>query len=300
MADRDRVAVAVGNPDHVQQLVRTAVDVARERGGEVVVVAVRVTPRGSPLGLFTDEVIAREFGEERRALLDRAVEVASGTDVPVRGRLFVASSVAEGVLHALSELDCGCLLIGWEERGAERLGNANEEGRLVSARTRENAILGTNVDRIVRRADADVLVEKIGAVADGVESVLLPVAESRNTDLAAAVARAIATGNDARIDLLRVVESPSEEPAARELLAEASERFESVPVETEVRVGDVVDAIVAASADRDVTVLGATRTGRVRRRVVGSTPQAVGRRAEGSVIVAKRREASLVGRLLRR
>jgi len=282
MGDRDRVAVAIGNPDHAEQLVRTAVDVARDRGGEVVVVAVRVTPRESPLGLFTDEVIAREFGEERRALLDRAVAVASGTDVPVRGRLFVASSLAEGVLHALTELDCGCLIIGWEDR------------------TRENAVLGTNVDRIVRRADADVLVEKIGAIADGVEAVLLPVARSRNADLAAAVARAVAVGNDARIDLLRVVESADEEMAARDLLAEASARFESVPIGTELRVGDVVDAIVAASADRDVTVLGATRTGRLRRRVVGSTPQAVGRRAESSVIVAKKRAASLVGRLLRR
>ncbi|WP_134671194.1 universal stress protein [Halorussus marinus] len=282
MEDRDRVAVAVGNPDNVDQLVRTAIDVARDRGGEVVVVAVRVTPRESPFGLFTDEVIARELGGERRALLDRAVDVASGTDVPVRGRLFVAGSVADGVLHAIDELDCGCLVVGWQDR------------------TRENAILGTNVDRIVRRADADVLVEKIGAVADGVEAVLLPVAESPNADLAAAVARAIAAGNDARVDLLRVADSPAQEPAARELLADASGRFGSVPVETEVRVGDVADAIVAASADRDVTVLGATRTGQIRRRVVGSTPRAVGRRAEGSVIVAKKRTPSLVGRLLGR
>ncbi|WP_132059245.1 universal stress protein [Halorussus amylolyticus] len=279
-----RIAVAVGHPDHAEQLTRTAVDVAREKGGEVVVVGVVVTPQESPFGLFTDEVITREFGGERRAVLDRAVAVASDTGVPVTGQLFVATSVARGVLHAVSELDCDCLVVGWQDR------------------TRENAILGTNVDRIVRRSDADVLVEKIGAVANGVDAVLLPVAESPNADFAASVARAIAVANDARIDLLRVVESGrEEEDAASELLASWTERLADVRVETAVRVSDdgVADAIVAESKERDVTVLGATRTGRLRRQIVGSTPQEVGRRAKGTVIIAKKGRGSLVGRLSR-
>ncbi|USZ66847.1 universal stress protein [Halorussus salilacus] len=278
-----RVAVAVGNPDHAEQLVRTAVDVARERNGEVFVVSVVVTPRESPFAMFTDEVIAREFGGDRRAVLDRAVEVASGTGVPVTGQLFVASSVSRGVLHAVSEFDCDCLLVGWQDRA------------------RETSVLGANVDRTVRRANCDVLVEKIGALADGVEAVLLPVAESPHAELAGSVARAIAVANDARIDLLRVVGPDEDEGAARGLLAETAERFEGIEVRTAVRVGDdgVADAIVAESSDRDVTVLGSTRSGRLRRRIVGATPQEVGRRAGGTVIIAKKGEGSLVGRLLR-
>ncbi len=155
MSDDYCIAVAVGNPDNAEQLVRTARDVASERGGEVFVVGVVVTPRESPFALFTDEVITREFGGERRAVLDRAVSVAAESDVPVSGKLFVASSVARGVLHGVRERDCDALLLGWEER------------------TRQDAILGTNVDRIVRRADCDVLVEKIGALAGTVERVLL-------------------------------------------------------------------------------------------------------------------------------
>lgn len=278
--ERDsRIAVAVGNPDHAEQLVRTAVDVARDRGGEVVVVGVVVTHQESPFGLFTDEVIAREFGDERRAVLDRAVEVASGTGVPVSGQLFVASSVAKGVLHAVSELGCDCLVVGWQDR------------------TRESSVLGTNVDRIVRRAPSDVLVEKIGAMADGVEAVLLPVAESPHAELAASVARAIAVANDARVDLLRVADGRGEQ-AARDLLAETADRLTGVEVETTIRDGDVADVIVAESESRDVTVLGSTRTGRLRKQILGSTPQEIARRAAGSVVVAKKGERSLVGRLL--
>ncbi|NEU55243.1 universal stress protein [Halorussus sp. MSC15.2] len=281
MADDYRIAVAVGNPDHAEQLVRTAVDVARDRGGEVFVVGVVVTPQESPFALFTDEVIAREFGGERRALLDRAVSVASGTGVTVSGELFVASSVSRGVLAAVAERDCDSLLLGWQER------------------TRENAVLGTNVDRILRRADCDVLVEKIGALAGEVESVLLPVAESPHAGLAAAVARAIAVSNDARVDLLRVVASPDDESAARDLLSRTADSLSEVAVETEVREGEVADEIVSASKSRNVTVLGATRTGALRRRIVGSIPREVGRRAEGTVIMARKGGGSLASRVFR-
>jgi nucleotide-binding universal stress UspA family protein len=282
MDDDDyRIAVAVGNPDNAEQLVRTAADVAHERDGGVFVVGVVVTPQESPFALFTDEVIAREFGDERRAVLDRAVSVASDRDVPVNGELFVASSVARGVLHGLRERDCDALLIGWEER------------------TRQNAVLGTNVDRIVRRADCDVLVEKIGALAGTVEGVLLPVAESRHADLAASVARAIAVNNDARVTLLRVVESEREAAEARKLLAAKADSLSGVDAETEVGQGDVRDVIVATSERHDVTVLGASRSGAIRRRVVGTTPQEVGRHAEGTIILAKRGDRSLASRVFR-
>ncbi|MFC4450609.1 universal stress protein [Halorussus aquaticus] len=281
MADDYRIAVAVGNPDHAEQLVRTAVDVARDRGGEVFVVGVVVTPQESPFALFTDEIIAREFGGERRALLDRAVSVASGTGVTVSGELFVASSVSRGVLAAVAERDCDSLLLGWQER------------------TRENAVLGTNVDRILRRADCDVLVEKIGALAGEVESVLLPVAESHHAELAAAVARAIGVANDARVDLLRVVASSDDESAARDLLSRTADSLSEVAVETEVREGEVADEIVSASKSRNVTVLGATRTGPLRRRIVGSTPREVGRRADGTVIMARKGGGSLASRVFR-
>ena len=275
------VAVAVGNPDHVEQLVRTALDVARARGGSVFVVGVVVTPRSSPFAMLTDEVIAREFGGERRAVLERAMEAAAGTDVPVGGRLFVAPSVWRGVLHGVEERDCEALVVGWQER------------------SREEAVLGTNVDRIVSRADADVLVEKIGATVGTVETVRFPVAESPHADLAAEVARAIAVSNDADLHLLRVADSPGEEDRARGMLGGFAERFPGLSVETTVEVGDVADVVVAESSPNDVTVLGATRSGRIRSRVVGDTPQEVSQRAEGSVVVARRNRESRLPRLFR-
>lgn len=293
--DRPQIAVAVGNPDHAEQLVRTAVDVARDRDGEVFVVGVVVTPSESPFALFTDDIITQEFGGERQAILDRAIEVASGTGVPVSGRLFVASSVARGVLHAVKERNSECLIVGWQAGDT----TTSEGGRWVNGPLRGGTVLGGDVGRIVRRADCDVLVEKIGAVADGVRAVLLPVAESPHADLAAGVARAIAVSNDARVDLLRVVDESDDEPAARDLLGALAEQLSGVEVNREIRVGDPADEIITASRSRDVTVLGATRTGVIRRRVMGSTPQNVSQHAEGTIIVARAGGGSVLSRLFR-
>jgi hypothetical protein len=84
--DGFRIAVSVAIPGHVEQLMRTALDIAREQGGDVFVVSVVVEPRSSPFWILRDDVIKAEFGGERQAVLDEAVAAAEGTDVAVEGR----------------------------------------------------------------------------------------------------------------------------------------------------------------------------------------------------------------------
>ncbi|WP_049969206.1 universal stress protein [Haladaptatus cibarius] len=262
-----RVAVAIADPAHAPQLTRTAVDIARERDGDVLVLSVLVTERESPFSLFTDDVIIREFGGEQQEILDQVVETAKGT-VPVRGQLLVSYDIVRALTDAVVEFDCDTLIIGWHER--ERP---------------SEIVLGSNADRIVARAPCDVLVEKIGP-ADGVDSILVPVAEGPHAKLAADVARAIALTNDARVHLLRVVHDGNIE--AEGLIPEMADRIEPVQVWTEVRTGNVTETVVDEASEHDITVLGSTRRGMLRRQLVGTVPQAVGRRSETTVIIARR------------
>ncbi|WP_458207381.1 universal stress protein [Haladaptatus sp. NG-SE-30] len=262
-----RVAVAVANPDNAPQLTRTAVDLARERDGEVLVFSVVITERESPFSLFTDEVIIREFGGEQQEILDRVVETARGT-VPVRGQLLASHDIARALTDAVVEFDCDTLIVGWHDRERPR-----------------EIVLGSNVDRLVARAPCDLLVEKL-APANGVDSILVPVAEGPHAELAADVARAIAVANDARIHLFRVVEGPHHE--AEHIFTSLAERVKPMPVETEVRTGSITDTIVEEASEHDVTVLGSTRRGMLRRQLVGTVPQAVGRQADTTVIITRR------------
>lgn len=270
-----RIAVALQAPASLEQLLRTALDLAVDNGGEVLIVSVITKSRSSPFSLFTDEFIKREFYGDRREILDRAVALAEGSDVPIRGRLLVAHDVSRAIGQAVSEFGCDAVLLGWHDH------------------RRPEAVFGRNVDRVVTRAPCDVLVEKIGHTADSVERILLPAGKGPNTELAASVARAIALANDAGIDVLRLVgptASRAERTDAHRQVTDVGKSLEPVgDVSLLVEETDsVAETIVEATDDRDVTVLGATDRTWTQRLVVGPTPEKVGRNARSTVIVTRR------------
>ena len=271
LEDGYRVAVAAGNPETIEQLTRTAADLARYEDGSVLVVSVAVQPRGSPFALMRDEVIKRDLSDHRRAVLDRAVAVAGEAGVEVGARMVVARSVADGILDVIAEEEPDLILLGW------------------SGRSPTDAVLGTNLDRIVARSRCDVLVEKLGPGIETVESILLPVVESPHTWLGSQVAAAIADANDAEVEALHVVEPGHEDDAASDLLAEVATAIGPETVRTQIESDSApVEAIVAATERHDLTIMGATRSGPLQRRLVGSTPRRVGRQVDETVIIARR------------
>ena len=276
------VLVAVEDPEQVQQLVRTAGDIALLGDSRVRLVTVVAKPYDSPFGVFDDETILRDFADESRELLQRAEAPES---VTVVRDLVVARSVPKGILAAVDETDPSALLVGWRPR------------------KRTDAVLGTTVDTLLERAACDLYVERIGVEANGVESVLLPVAGGPHVRAAARAAKAIAARNDASIHVLSIADSHGEEGATvyvEEARAEvAAIDGPETPVETAVVEADsVTEAIIEEGADHDVVVLGATRKGPIRGRLVGSVPRTVTRRTEKTVILA--RDGDVVGGIGRR
>ncbi|MFB6280579.1 MAG: universal stress protein [Haloferacaceae archaeon] len=282
------VVVAVANPDSVEQLMRTAIDLASDRDGRIRAVSVVHKPVTSPFLLFSDERIKREFATDRTAVLDRAVAAAEGAGVPVDRSLLVGSDVAGAVRSAIEAADADAAVIGWRERSRPA-----------------DVVLGTTVDPLLRRAPCDVFVERIGRTADGLDAVLLPTDGGPHVAPAADLAGAVARANAARVTVVSYV-SPAAGADARDraadLVAAAAGRLSGVTAETDVREADAVgEAIASAADDHDLVVLGATREGGLRTRVVGSVARTVGRRAAPPVVIARRgSDASLVDRALDR
>ncbi|WP_330631249.1 universal stress protein [Halocatena halophila] len=270
-----RIAVALDAPRNTEQLLRTALDVAADHDGEVLILSVITKERSSPFSIFADEFIKREFCGDRRAILDRALELGAGSTVPIRGRLLVAPDVSRAIDGAVLEFDCDAVLLGWRDR------------------KRSESVFGRNVDRVVTHAPCDVLVENIGHQADGVDRVLLPVGKGPNTTLAAEVARAIALANDAVIDVCRLIDSDAtdhdREQAHERVRAVVETIGASVPVTERVETTDsVTDLLRQQTDEHDVTVLGATDRTWTQRLVVGPTPEQVAQNADSTVIIARR------------
>jgi nucleotide-binding universal stress UspA family protein len=285
------VLVGVEQRDHVRQLVRTGGDLASHGSGTVRVVTVAAKPHDSPFSVFTDDTIRREFAADSRELLDRAV---TPSNVAVEREILVDRSATRGILRAVDACEASALVVGW--RGRSR---------------RTDAVFGTTVDALVERAACDLYVERVGREAGTVDAVLLPVAGGPHVRAAARAAKAIAARNDAPVSVLSVAAEGVGRDAASRFVSEARDELAAVPgpeirIETAVRdAADVTDAVVAAAADHDVLVLGTTRQGRLRQRLLGSVPGRVVERTDATVILARDGDAtggplSRLGRTLRR
>ena len=250
---------------------RTARDIAAYRDDEILVLSVVALPEQTPLSE------GRSYVDDRCAILDdaMAVEVGGGdAEIPVDGIVRIGHHVDETIVHTVAQHDSDAILMGWRS-GPSR---------------RRDVVVGSTIDEVVPHADCDVLVERIGG-AERPEPVL-PTAGGPHADYAAEVARAIAHTTGATITVQCVVDPDLDGPQleeATETLETTARILDDVPHETQLDEGeDVADAIVAASADHDMTIIGATREGLLQRLVFGVIPETVGREADGTVIMAKK------------
>lgn len=283
-SERYTVVVALANPATVEQLLRTASDLASRHDGRVHAVAVEHKPVTSPFLLFSDEHVAAEYADESTQILERATEVSNAA---ITTELRIDSDVPGAIRAVVDEADADTLLVGWHERSAAA-----------------DVVLGTSVDPILRRPPCDTFVERMGTVANGVDRVLMPTVGGPHVELAADVVGAVALANEARVTVLSIVTPEgrmADEEAARREVRAAAAHLPDVPVD--LRVEDAPSSttgILEVAAKHDFVILGATGTGRIRPPVIGSVAKTVGREATCPVLIAKHRSDSWVGRALER
>ncbi|QLG63959.1 amino acid permease [Halorarum salinum] len=265
-----RILVPLANPESADQLIRTAIDLARENDGEIVVMSVVTVPQQTPLSE------GRRFVEDEREVLDRAMEIGEEANVPIGGTIRIGHDVAQAILNTIEHGDVDAVLLGW--RGRSR---------------RQDFVFGSNVDEVITKARCDVLVERIGPRPGSVEEILLPIAGGPHAKFAAEVARAIGRATNAHVHVINVVApdaSNADRTEAREKLAAIRSTFDAdANVDESVIEGRAVaDTIVEMSSEYDVTLVGATREGLFQQLLFGAIPEEIGQRAENTVIMVKR------------
>ena len=285
-SDREHlVLVPIANPENAEQLMRTAVDVAADRDGEILAMSAVVVPEQTPL----DE--GRQLEGDEREVLREAMAVAEEAGVPVSGTIRISHHPEEAILNTARQYGADTILMGWGGRPPRR----------------RDIVVGSTVDEVVADADIDVLVEKIDR-SGGIESIVIPTAGGPHAGLAAETARAIAHSEGASVDVVHVVPPDADEAEraeADDVIAETATVLDDVDdVTTRMIEGeDVVDRLTEASEDYDLTVIGATRESLLERIVFGAIPEEVGRNARNTVIMAKKglgirsRLAALVDRV---
>jgi len=270
-----RILVPVANPERIQPLLRSAAAIARERDGELLLMSAVTVPEQTPL------TEGRRYALEKRALLTEVLESAEDLGVPASGIVRIANRASDAILHTIEQHDIDLAVLGW--RGHRS--------------TRPQTVFGSTVDRVMREARCDVMVERVGhGAARPIESILVPTAGGPHAVLAGEVAVAFAHRTGAKIALARVVRDGEDGVARAEheatLAAERRrllDRANDLEIEILLIPGtSVADAIVEESRNHDITVLGATREGLLQQLLVGAVPEAVAEQAASTVVMVKR------------
>lgn len=271
-----RLLVPVSNPETVERLLDTAVDIARGRTLRILALHVVEVPAQIPLS--EGHQLVDEHGTERSVLADAEAR-AEDADVSVETTLRYARDVATGIVGAVDDHDAEALLLGW--RGRPR---------------RRDIILGSFIDRVLAEADCDVFVKRIRQPVREIDSILVPVADGPHSDLAVEVAGTIGTGRDADVRVVHVVASNADDAAVETATALLEENAAALPggldVETDLLRGDHVPGTITDEASHhDLTILGATREPFLRRKLVGSVAEGVGRSAASAVVLVRSKQA---------
>lgn len=156
------------------------------------------------------------------------------------------------------------------------------------------SILGLDgVDDVSLTGDCDTIVVPRTSRTKAIDSVLVPVARGPHSGMAIDVGLALARQNEASLELLHVSGGADTEESGEAVLDHGVARVGGYePVETTRRGGeDIPEYIVEYTDGFDVTVLGAPREGLIRQFVLGTIPDTVSARTDGTVLVAHRGDA---------
>ena len=158
------------------------------------------------------------------------------------------------------------------------------------------SILGLDgVDEVSLTSGCDTVIVSRTNRTNAIDSVLVAVARGPHSGMAIDVGGALARQNEASLELLHVFDSDDAgaKEAGESVLDHSMARVDDYgSVETTLLDADDVPEVIVEYTDGfDVTVLGAPRDGLIRQFVLGTIPDSVSARTDGTVIVAHRGDA---------
>jgi APA family basic amino acid/polyamine antiporter len=280
-----RVLVPIANPATMERLIHMAAAIAKQKGGEVLLLKVLTVP---------EQLSPRQFDastlKQHKELLYRGRIICDEIGIPSHGIIRVGHNVARAILETSTEHNCQSVVLGWK-------GYTNSRDR----------ILGNITDMLVRHAHADILLVKF--VGDKpIRNILLPTAGGEHAQCAEQYSAAFAKEFKGSVTVCRVIpehSSDNQKAQVKELLEKTEERVAGnngeVNINSKMIFNDSIsEGIIKAVKDYDAVMVGATGKSIYPQILFGNIPEDIAKRANRTVIVVKHYHPikSLFGRVM--
>jgi len=267
--------------------------VAKEKGGEVVLLHVITVPPQSPY-----EVGQRYIKQAQEEILDQAVDRVSSHDVPVSAIVRLARKPAKAIIDQVEDNRVDMVVMGW--RGSRR---------------HPETIIGTNIDHVMKDADCDVVVLRGNDFTD-IQNAFIPVAHPDQAKLMLELGEMFTHSQETQLDLyhfippqleqdeearqrrvdriyegIKVAEEENDENG-EERDGEQEQQRPARSINVEVQ-DNVVSRIVDLSSQYELTMIGAAREDWIHKLVLGTKPEQIAQQAKGRLIIVKRRRLGI-------
>ncbi|MFM5898029.1 MAG: chloride channel protein [Dolichospermum sp.] len=270
---RGRLLVTIANPETAVTLLEMAATIARDRHYEIeclqiILVSRHISPAETPVNTT-----------KSRRLLRQAESLAKKQHIPIHTQIRVAHDVAQTILETTKERHIALILMGWK-------GNTSTPGR----------IFGNVVDTIIRQANCDVVLVKLGSNFHSLQQLkrwLIPMAGGPNAPIAIKLLPSLVTlANQTEIRLTQVVK-PGEFAPDMTVLEESTRQLmrhrnlHSTVVAASLQADSVAAGVIelVKAEDFDIVILGASREGLLQQAIQGNIPEAIASGVNSTVIL---------------
>jgi amino acid transporter len=266
---RERVLVLITNPEHEITMLDLANAIfSDEDKANMLFVRLKVFPSSTPLFVKKGYVDPKD-----RAFEDKVMEHAKRLDLTIEPIEVITHSVEHSIISLSEEYRIDTIFLDWDKE-------------FESHMLRESYI-----DWLFHESPCDVLVFKNNGL-EKVEKILVPATtEGPFDDVKVGLVNSLMSTMKARVTFLRVI-PPDTHSEKIKIIKDYLERMDNViPIPTRVQIRynkSVEKAIIEASGDYDILVLGVTGERVFKEVVFGSVADHVAAKARCSVLVFHR------------
>jgi amino acid transporter/nucleotide-binding universal stress UspA family protein len=266
-----RILVPIANPQTSKNLIDIAASIAKERGGELLLLKVVTLPNQVPLINYDESKVEKE-----QITLKEARKYAESLDIPAHALVRIGYNVARAILETSSDRFCNLIILGWKGHSTNR-----------------EKILGTITDAVVTYAKSDIMLVKL-AQNKPIRNILLPTAGGEHAQCAEQYAHSIVKSNKGVLTVCQVIEEKANEEQVNSSIDNITKALDRLGDKNAIRLektliknDSIPDGIANESEKHDAVMIGAAGKSIYPQILFGNIPEEIAQKTNKTVIVVK-------------